>query len=146
MCVANWPQGITQNGNVKLIIGMSQRQLKNGYFILEGLNSFSTVYYLFYLYFLMQTVFGFGNKANLTLAAANGLIYTVGSFLAGRFAQKCGYFTALKWGFSIAIGALTVGTQINTAIGQVIVMSVMVAGVCFTWPALEAAVSEVETT
>jgi len=124
---------------------MSQRQLKNGYFILEGLNSFSTVYYLYYLYFLMQTMFGFGNKANLTLAAANGLIYAVGSFWAGRFAQKFGYFTALKWGISIAILALITGTQVNTASGQVVVMSIMVAGMCFTWPALEALVSDRET-
>ena len=46
---------------------MSQRQLKTGYFILEGLNSFASVYYQFYLYFFMQMAFGFGNKANLVL-------------------------------------------------------------------------------
>jgi len=48
---------------------MPNRRLKIGYFVLEGLNSFATVYYFYYLYFFMQKAFGFGNKANLALAA-----------------------------------------------------------------------------
>ena len=48
---------------------MFSRRLKAGYFTLEGLNSFATVYYFYYFYFFMQTEFGFGNKANLALAA-----------------------------------------------------------------------------
>jgi len=51
---------------------MTQRQLKTGYFILEGLNSFATVYYVYYVYFLMQKDFKFGNEANLVLAAWRG--------------------------------------------------------------------------
>jgi predicted MFS family arabinose efflux permease len=123
---------------------MSQRQLKTGYFIIEGLNSFSTVYYLFYLYFFMQEEFGFGNKANLALAALNGLIYMVGSFWAGRFAQRFGYFTSLKVGFATAMAGLTAGTFADSPAAQVAVMAVMVLGMCFTWPALEALVSENE--
>ena len=41
-------------------MSMSQRQLKTGYYVLEGLNSFSTVAYAYYLYFFMERVFGFG--------------------------------------------------------------------------------------
>src|SRR5882762_9259382 len=123
---------------------MSHRQLKTGYFVLEGLNSFSTVYYLYYLYFFMQMVFGFGNKANLALAGINGLIYMAGSFWAGRFAQRFGYFTSLQLGFAISIAALTAGTQVDSAGGQIAVMAIMVLGVCFTWPPLEALVSEGE--
>ena len=123
---------------------MSRRQLKTGYFIIEGLNSFSTVYYLYYLYFFMQTAFGFGNEANLALAGFNGLIYMAGSFWAGKFAQRFGYFTSLLWGFAIAIAALTVGAWVNCASGQTAVMAIMVLGMCFTWPALEALVSDGE--
>ena len=57
---------------------MFSRRLKSGYFILEGLNSFATVDYFYYFYFFMQTVFGFDNKANLWLAALNGVVYAVG--------------------------------------------------------------------
>ena len=124
---------------------MFSRRLKSGYFILEGLNSFATVYYFYYFYFFMQTVFGFGNKANLSLAALNGLVYAVMAWQGGNFAQRFGYFTALKTGFVIMMGALAVGSQLHSAVGQVVVMAVTVVGMCFTWPTLEALVSEGET-
>src|SRR5205814_1968053 len=98
---------------------MSQRQLKTGYFILEGLNSFASVYYQFYLYFYMQMAFGFGNKANLVLAAANGLIYMVGSFFAGRFAQRFGYFKSLKLGLTIMILGLCAAVRVDSSGGQI---------------------------
>src|ERR1039457_1168001 len=84
---------------------MLPRRLKTGCFVLEGLNSFATVYYFYYFYFFMQTVHGFGNRANLTLAALNGAVYAIMSWQGGRFAQRFGYFTALKAGFAIMAGA-----------------------------------------
>src|ERR1039457_2847688 len=108
---------------------MFSRRLKTGYFVLEALNSFATVYYLYYVYFFMQTVFGFGNKANLLLAALNGVVYAVMAWQGGKFAQRFGYFTALKVGFSIMIAALAIGSQLHTASGHVLVLSVTVVGV-----------------
>jgi predicted MFS family arabinose efflux permease len=124
---------------------MFSRRLKAGYFVLEGLNSFATVYYFYYFYFFMQTVFGFGNKANLALAALNGAVYAVMAWQGGNFAQRFGYFTALKAGFVIMMGALAVGSQLHSAGGHIVVMAVAVVGMCFTWPTLEALVSEGET-
>jgi predicted MFS family arabinose efflux permease len=124
---------------------MFSRRLKAGYFTLEGLNSFATVYYLYYFYFFMQTEFGYGNKANLLLAALSGVVYAVMAWQGGKFAQRYGYFTALKVGFATMIGALAVGSQLHTAGGHIVVMAVTVVGICFTWPALEALVSEGET-
>ncbi len=124
---------------------MFSRRLKSGYFILEGLNSFATVYYFYYFYFFMQTVFGFGNKANLLLAALNGAVYALMAWQGGKFAQRFGYFTALKVGFAIMLGALGIGSQLHTAGGHIVVMAVTVVGMCFTWPTLEALVSEGET-
>ncbi len=120
---------------------MFTRPLKIGYFVLEGLNSFGTVYYFYYFYFYMQQVFGFGNKANLVLAALNGLVYALFSWQAGRFAERAGYFTALRLGFVIMLGAWLTGSQVESAGGQVVVMLVAVVGMCFTWPTLEALVS-----
>src|SRR5438094_6130122 len=91
---------------------------KTGYFILEGLNSFGLVYYTYYLFFFMEQVFGFGNQANLALAALSGGIYMCAAWWGGRFAQRVGYFTALKLGFVIMIGALAVGTQLESVLGQ----------------------------
>jgi len=121
------------------------RQLKTGYFVLEGLNSFATTYFFYYLYFFMQSQFGFGNKANLTLAALNGLVYMVAAFWGGKFAQRFGYFTALKLGFAVMVASLLIGAQISSAPGLIVVMAMTAIGMCLTWPTLEALVSEGET-
>jgi MFS family permease len=118
---------------------------KTNYFILEGLNSFASVYYAYYLFFFMEKVFGFGNKANLALAAFYGAIYMIGAWCGGRFAQRFGYFTALKLGFTIMIVALAIGAQVNSATGQILVMAAIVLGMTCTWPTLEALVSEGES-
>ena len=115
--------------------------LRTNYFILEGLNSFATVYYAYYLFFFMEKTFGFGNKANLALAATYGAIYTVCAWSGGKFAERFGYFTALKLGFATMIAALLVGAQVNSASGQIVVMAFIVVGMCCTWPTLEALVS-----
>jgi predicted MFS family arabinose efflux permease len=123
---------------------MYSRRLKVGYFILEGLNSAATVYYLYYVYFYMEKAFGYGNKANLCLAALNGGTYALLAWGGGRFAQRFGYFNALKIGFCIMVAALGVGSQLQSAAGQIGVMVTVVAGMCFIWPTLEALVSEGE--
>jgi predicted MFS family arabinose efflux permease len=124
---------------------MLSRRLKTGCSIVEGLNSFATVYYLYYFYFFMQKEFGFGNQANLALAALNGAVYALMAWQGGNFAQRFGYFTALKLGFGLMGGALAVGSQLHTAGGHIAVFALVVAGMSFTWPALEALVSEGET-
>src|SRR5579859_990696 len=123
---------------------MFSRRLKAGYFVLEGLNSFATVYYFYYLYFFMQKEYGFGNQANLMLAALNGATYALMAWVGGRFAQRYGYFTALKVGYVIMIGALGCGLAAHTAPAHVGVMVLIVVGMSFTWPTLEALVSEGE--
>lgn len=123
---------------------MFSRRLKTGYFALEGLNSFATVFYFYYLYFFMHQVYGFGNKANLMLAALNGGTYGLAAWFAGRFAQRQGYFNALKLGYTLMIVALGMGLAVRSAAGQVGIMVVTVVGMSFTWPTLEALVSEGE--
>ena len=125
---------------------MFSRRLKTGYFILEGLNSFALVYYSYYSYFFMQKAFGFDNKANLALAAFNGAVYALFSWQAGKFAQRFGYFTSLKLGFLLMMMALAVGWRVGaaSAAAQIGVLAVTYVGMCFTWPSLEALVSEGE--
>ena len=123
---------------------MLPRRLKIGCFVLEGLNSFATTYYFYYFYFFMQTEFGYGNRANLLLAALSGAVYAVMAWLGGRFAQRFGYFTALKVGFLIMMTTLAIGSQHHAASSHILVMLIAVAGMCFTWPTLEALVSEGE--
>lgn len=123
---------------------MFSRQQKSIYFVIEGLNSFTTVYYFYYFYFFMQQQFGFGNKANLLLAAANGATYAVGSWWSGRLAHRYGCLNALKFGFALMFTSLLAGSQVSSAAAQILVMLFAVLGMCFTWPMLEALVSENE--
>jgi predicted MFS family arabinose efflux permease len=114
-------------------------------FTIEGLNSFGTVLYFTYLYFLLHFKFGFTDKANLAVAALLGFCYALSSWQAGRLAQRWGYFAALKLGFAImAVGLLT-GAQLHFAAGQIAAAVVVTLGMCFTWPVLEALISENET-
>jgi len=118
---------------------------KTWYFAIEGVNSFVTTFFFYYLYFFMQAHHEFDTKANLTLAAVTGLVYAVGSWLGGRFAQRAGYFTALKLGLGTMLCAIGFGWAVDSAAARVVSMAVAVAGMSLTWPALEALVSEGES-
>lgn len=123
---------------------MSSRRLKTGFFILEGINAFAAAYYFNYLFFYLQKHFGFGNLGNLVFSALNGFIYIFSALYGGRFAQKHGYFLALNLGFCGMAAALLCGLFLPTAPGQLLVMLFWTVAVCFTWPTLEAMVSEGE--
>ena len=114
-------------------------------FGIEGLNSFATVLYFNYLYFFLRSRFGFDDKHNLMVAALLGLVYTLASWQAGRLAQRWGYFTALQLGFGLMAVALLAGSQSGSAAGQIAAALVATLGMCFTWPVLEALISENET-
>jgi predicted MFS family arabinose efflux permease len=111
-------------------------------YTIEGLNSFATVIYFNYLYFFFRDRFGFDNKHNLALAALIGLIYTFASWQAGKFAQRCGNFTALKIGFGVMAAGLAIGSQLHSVAGAIAAACIVNVGMCFTWPVLEALVSE----
>ncbi len=114
-------------------------------FTVEGLNSFAVVIYFSYLYFFFRDTFGFDDRQNLALAALIGLTYAAFSLWAGRFAQRCGYFTALKIGFGIMVAGLLLGSQLGSVAGQIVAACIVNIGMCFTWPVLEALVSEGDT-
>jgi MFS family permease len=124
---------------------MTPNRLKTGYYTLEGLNAFATAYYFYYLFFLMEARFGYGNLENLLLSAANGFIYMFAAWFGGRFAQRFGYYRALRVGFGTMAITLTAGSIVGSLAGQWIVMGLWTIGMCFTWPTLEALVSEGET-
>ena len=120
-------------------------RFKTACYTIEGLGSFGTVLFFNYLYFFMQARHGFSDKDNLALAALLGLTYTFASWQAGRFARRYGYFTALKSGFSILLVAWVVGSQLNSASGQIATAVVATLGMCLIWPTIEALVSEGES-
>src|SRR6266540_5956225 len=121
---------------------MYSRPVKAGIFAMTGLNSVSTTYYFYYVYFFMQARFGFGRMENLVLAASLGFIYTFASIFCGRFAQRRGYFLSLRVGFFVMAVVLAAGNWSHSISGHLAAMMLCTVGMCFTWPTLEAMISE----
>ena len=121
---------------------MLSRPKTTAVFTLEGINSFATTLYFYYLYFFTERIFGFTKLQNLVLAAAMGLTYAVASVLGGRFAQRRGYFTALKFGYAIMALAMGAAVFVKSLPLQFLVMLTAYSGAAMTWPPLESLVCE----
>ncbi|MFZ2640859.1 MAG: hypothetical protein WA117_07700, partial [Verrucomicrobiia bacterium] len=78
---------------------MTRHQRKTLYFLFGGASSFAASFDSNYLLFLLRDDFGFGNRDNLAVSALNGVVYCVGSWQAGKFAQRFGYHSALRVSF-----------------------------------------------
>ncbi len=120
----------------------SPATFRAGCFTLEGINSFAVIIYFNYLFFFFRDHFGFGDRQNLELAAFIGVVYVLASLWAGKIAKKIGYFNALRIGFGIMAAGLFSGLNTSSLAGQIAVACVVNFGMCFTWPVLEALVSE----
>ncbi len=117
---------------------MLSRKQTAAVFALEGANSFATTLYFYYVYFFTERVFGFTKFQNLLLAAAMGLVYAISAAVGGRFAQRRGYFAALKSGYAILALAIGCAVFVNGLSIQLALMLIAYSGAAFTWPALEA--------
>ncbi|MEW6302856.1 MAG: MFS transporter [Verrucomicrobiota bacterium] len=124
---------------------MYPRSVKLGAFVLEGLNALALTFYFFYFYFYTKEKFGFTDLHNLLLAAFGGFIYMVAAIYGGRYGQRKGYFAALKVGYVLMPVSLFAGSTLPGLPAQLTVMGVCTFGMCFTWPNLEAIVSEHES-
>src|ERR1035438_2067084 len=125
------------SGNSRPVIMNKARRLKTVCFTLEGLSSFATSLNSYYLYFYMRDQFGFGIKDNLAFAAFSGLVYPIAAWQAGRFAQRHGYFTALKIGFVLMILAMTGGALSHHATGVSVPPPPSHPGLRFFLPAVD---------
>ena len=121
---------------------MHTRKSKTIFFVLEGSNSLACSYFNSYVFFLLRDHFGFGNLGNLSVSALVGFVYLFGAWQAGRFAQRFGYFTALKTGFGGLAACLAIGAIVPSLPALLLVLVGWTAAMCFTWPTLEALVSE----
>lgn len=112
------------------------------FFLVELINSYGAVYYSNFLFFYVRSRFGFGELENLLLAALGGLVYVFAAWGGGAFAERFGYVRGLCTGLLGIAASLGAGLLWDSVPGQVIVFATWTASVCFTWPALEAIVSE----
>ncbi|HEY3915740.1 MAG TPA: MFS transporter, partial [Verrucomicrobiae bacterium] len=124
--------------------GITSRKLKAAVFVLEGLNSLSTTYYFYYLYFYTREKFQFGTLQNLWLAAGLGFLYAFGSLFGGRFAQKFGYFTAIELGVSAMLISFFACAFVTSWQALILLTMMGNVGMSLVWPAVEALASEGE--
>lgn len=124
---------------------MTRHQRKTVYFIFEGVSSFAASFYSSYLFFLLRDDFGFGNRENLAVSAVNGLIYLVGSWQAGRFAQRFGCHASLRVSFISVSVFLLAGLVLSPLWAKLATFAGWTLAMCFTWPAIEALVTEGES-
>src|SRR4051812_24623133 len=124
---------------------MTQRQLKTGYFALAAFNTVATCYFSTYLFFFLHHHFGFGNRQNLWVSALYGFIYTFAAWQCGRFAQRRGFLTSLKVGFTGLALVMFAGAFVSSLTATLCIVAAYSVVLLFTWPALEALVSENET-
>ena len=123
---------------------MSIRQLKNGCYALAALNTLATSYYFNYLFFFLRDRFGFGNRENLWVSALHGLLYALAAWQCGKFAQRRGFFTSLKLGFAGLTLAMVGGALLDSIAGMLCTLIGYTIVLLFTWPALEALVTQNE--
>jgi predicted MFS family arabinose efflux permease len=124
---------------------VTRRQLKTGYFVLAAVNTLANCYFFNYLFFFLRDQFGFGNRQNLWVSALYGFVYIFSAWQCGRFAQRRGFLTSLKLGFGGLAMLMVIGGLLGSAAGVICVLVGYSIVLLFTWPALEALVSENET-
>jgi predicted MFS family arabinose efflux permease len=124
---------------------MSGRSIKTGYFALAAINTFASSYYFNYLFFHLHARFGFGNRENLWTSALYGFIYIFSAWQCGKFAQRHGFIRSLKLGFAGLALMMVLGGLLDSVVGELLVLAGYSVVLLFTWPALEALVSENES-
>lgn len=134
----------TSVGSHPVHVRLHTARLKGGAFALEALNSLATTYLFYYIYLLAEKQFGFHTLQNLLLAAGLGFSYVGAAIYGGRFAQRHGYFYSVRVGAAILAVSFAVAAFVTNLWVWLAVIFVANFGLSFTWPALEAMVSEGE--
>ncbi|MEW6187478.1 MAG: MFS transporter [Thermodesulfobacteriota bacterium] len=112
------------------------------FYLIEFINSYTAVYYSNFLFFYLKRDFGFGAVENLLTAALSGGLYIFAAWQCGKYAERRGCIRALYWGLAVMVLSLPAGLAFQKSFLQVLVFCVWTIGICFTWPALEALISE----
>ncbi|MBI4768431.1 MAG: hypothetical protein HY787_28205 [Deltaproteobacteria bacterium] len=112
------------------------------FYLIEFINSYAAVYYSNFLFFYLKRDFGFDKVENLLTAAFGGGLYVLAAWQGGKYAEGHGCIRALYGGFSVVTLSLLAGLAIPISAAQVLAYGGWTIGICFTWPALEALISE----
>jgi len=117
---------------------MSSRVPKGSVYAATALSTIATFYHFSYLFFLLRDRYGFDNRMNLRVAALHGAIYIFAAWQGGRFAERRGYATSLKVGFTGLVLCMAAGWLVTSAVALIGVVVVYTLALLLIWPALEA--------
>jgi len=112
------------------------------FYLIEFINSYAAVYYSNFLFFYLKRDFDFDKVENLLTAAFGGGLYILAAWQGGKYAERRGCIQALYSGLSVVTLSLLAGLAIPISVAQVLAYGGWTIGICFTWPALEALISE----
>ncbi|KAB2653145.1 MAG: MFS transporter, partial [Verrucomicrobia bacterium] len=118
---------------------------KSGYYLLEGANAFATAYFFNYLLQRLHGTHGLSDLEILVVCMIHGFLYIPMSWLGGRFGQRHGYFASLRIGFAGMFLGVVLPWAVPTVWAHGVGLAVWTGSMCFTWPILEALVSEHES-
>src|SRR5947209_5011479 len=124
---------------------MTSRRIKTIYFALAALNTLGSTWFINYLFFFLRDKFGFGNRENLWVSALHGFVYMLAAWQCGKFAQRKGFIASLKVGFAGLAIMMSIAGLLYSVPGILCALVGYTVVLLFTWPALEALVSENET-
>jgi predicted MFS family arabinose efflux permease len=121
---------------------MMLSKVKSVFYLVEFINAYAAVYYSNFLFFYLKRDFGFGEVENLLTAAFGGGLYILAAWQGGKYAEHRGCIQALTRGLSVVTLSLLASLAFPISAVQVLAYGGWTIGICFTWPALEALISE----
>src|SRR5512139_2461583 len=90
-------------------------------YLIELIHCYASIYYSNFVFFYLQRAFGFGEAENLLTAALGGLVYVIGAWQGGKWAERYGCLRILYLGFGSIIVSLVVGLAFPAPAAQVMV-------------------------
>src|ERR1700743_2743217 len=112
---------------------MVNKLSKTWYFALAALNTLATTWYASYLFFFLRDQFGFGNRQNLWVSALYGFVYVFAAWQCGKFAQRRGFLTSLKVGFTGLMIMMVIGALVDTKFGVLLTLVGYTIVLLFIW-------------
>ena len=107
-------------------------------FVFEAVSAYAATLYSTYFYFCLAGTFGFSNKQNLLVAAANGVFATLGAWGGSRLSDKIGGPNLLKLAIVWVLITLVVADRFEHSVGiQILCFLGWCLGISGTWPILQ---------
>jgi hypothetical protein len=135
---------MTAGQNSTLVIQLSGEAARHRRWMLygvEGVSGLASTMLIISIYFYTEKVFGWSMRQNLILAAAEGLVYVVGSLAAKAVSGRFGRRNSLLVVYAILGAIAAVGIVKPTPMVVTTLLIIYTMTISLTWPMLESLVA-----